>query len=67
MVTTVSDERVKVFVEIKFSMTLPPGSEVPSPQTEAIMSAALAIAGPCFEIATGSTVIVSGSPIRGPK
>jgi hypothetical protein len=57
-------DRVMVFVEIRFSMALPPGSEVPSPQTEAIVSAALAIVGPCFEIVPGSTVIVSGSPIR---
>ena len=56
-----SDDRVRVMVEIKFVLDLPPGSEVPSPQHDAVISAALAIAGPC-EIMPGSSVSVSLVP-----
>ncbi len=61
-----SDERVMVRVEIMFVMALPPGSVLPSPQMEAIDSAALAIAGP-VDILPGSKISVSRARSKAPR
>lgn len=54
---SLSEGRTMVRVRIEFVLALPLGSEVPSPQTEAVSSAALAIAGP-VEILDGSRISV---------
>jgi hypothetical protein len=49
--------RVRVRVRVEFVMEIP-GEEVPSPTGEAVEAAALAIAGPPFEILPGASVVV---------